>query len=373
MKLPTLYKKTSTGALQEWTIEVLPGGLLVTHFGQTGGKIQTSEPTACERKNIGRANETAAQQQAEQEAQSQWEKKQKTNGYVKTKEEAESGGSSELVAGGLLPMLAHKFSEHGDKLKYPCYVQPKLDGHRCIAVVDSAGKCTLWSRTRKPILSAPHVALAVERMGLANATLDGELYIHGMRDNFEELTSLLRKGHPGKGFEAIEYHIYDYADPRMGSFAKRFACLRNDPSLRPPLVLVETREVQNEDELMLAFEDFLAQGYEGAIARNADGLYVNKRSYDLLKIKRFDDGDFWCVAIEEGKGKMEGHAIFVCKNSDGSALFKAKMKGEHAELKQYFEHPELVVNKRVTVKYQGLTNKNNVPRFPVALRIRKDL
>ncbi len=137
------------------------------------------------------------------------------------------------------------------------------------------------------------------------------------------------------------------------------------------VILAETREVVNEDELMLAFEDFLAQGYEGAIARNADGLYVNKRSYDLLKIKQFDDAELECIGVEDGKGKMAGHAIFVCKTKDG-AEFRAKMKGEHATLAKFVSNPGLVVGKQVTVKYQGLTNKNGVPRFPVALRIREE-
>jgi hypothetical protein len=52
--------------------------------------------------------------------------------------------------------------------------------------------------------------------------------------------------------------------------------------------------------------------------------------------------------------------------------FRAMMKGSHDELAKYVEHPELVVGKMVTVKYQGLTGKNGVPRFPVALRIRED-
>jgi ATP-dependent DNA ligase len=139
-----------------------------------------------------------------------------------------------------------------------------------------------------------------------------------------------------------------------------------------PLVLVETREVADEDELMLAFEDFLSQGYEGAIARNAAGPYVSKRSYDLLKVKEFEDKEFKCVGVEEGKGKLAGHAVFVCQTADGTQ-FRAKMKGAISELKKYFDQPKLVIGKQITVKYQGLTNKNKVPRFPVAWRIAEKL
>jgi len=362
--LPTLYKKTSTGAIQTWSVEFF-GKQYCTTFGQENGNLQTSEPTACVGKQ-GRSDE----EQAEFEAKALWTKKLKKD-YVRTREEALAGGSSELVKGGILPMLAHKFSEHGDKLKYPCFVQPKLDGHRCIGMPDGY----LWSRTRKLITGAPHVNRDV-RLFDSKFPLDGELYNHAYRDRFEQLSHFIRQRSAAEGCEVVEFHIYDLAEHRM-PFRERIARLQSrfaeQTTCPSPLKLVETREVNNEDELMLAFEDFLAQGYEGAIARNADGLYVNKRSYDLLKIKQFDDGEFQCVAVEEGVGKMAGHAVFVCQNTHNSFTFRAKMKGEHAVLRQYFARPELVVGKMVTVKYQGLTNKNGVPRFPVALRIREDV
>lgn len=370
MILPTLYKKTSTGALQTWSVE-FSGKQYSTIFGQENGNLQASEPTICAGKQ-GRSDE----EQAEFEAKALWTKKLKKD-YVKTREEALAGGSSELIEGGILPMLAHKFSEHGDKLKYPCFVQPKLDGHRCIAIhaCGTHTGYTLWSRTRKQIKSCPHITNVFDA-NKWNGDFDGELYNHAYRDKFEQLTHYIRQTTPESGCErVVEYHVYDA--PIEGTFRKRLEYLRR--TLETPhacngcVRLVETREVNNEDELMLAFEDFLAQGYEGAVARNADGLYVNKRSYDLLKIKQFDDAEFLCVDVEEGKGKMAGHAVFVCKNTAGTALFKAKLKGDHDALVKYIEHPELVVSKLVTVKFQGYTNKNGVPRFPVALRIREDV
>lgn len=368
-KLPTLYKKTSTGALQEWTIEV-HGDRYLTRYGQTGGIITVSEPTVCFGKNHGRANATTAFEQAELEAQALWEKRLKKD-YVETVAEAMAGKSSKLVEGGILPMLAHKFSEHGDKLKYPCYVQPKLDGHRCIAIVDSFGSCTLWSRTRKRINSAPHIVEAIERLGLTSVVFDGELYNHAYHDKFEQLTSAIRPDAPRAGSEIVQYHIYDLVN--QGDQATREAMLwKRLDGVQLPLVRVETLEVPDEDALMVAFEKFLAQGYEGAIARNAAGLYVNKRSYDLLKIKQFDDSEYKCVAVEEGRGKLAGHAIFVCVTEDG-VEFRAKMKGEMADLRRYYLNQNLVVGRMVTVKYQGLTNKNNVPRFPVAVRVAESL
>lgn len=370
MKLPALYKKTSTGKDQVWEIWTVDN-VIFEQYGQIGGKMQTTPGTECEGKNIGRSNETSPEQQAELEAQAKWEGKLKNRGYSQTLNDAREGKADAIVEGGILPMLAHKFSEQAEKLKYPCFVQPKLDGHRCIGM--STG---LWSRTRKLITGVPYIFQAIRRFDvcLNQIALDGELYNHDYRNKFEQLTSFIKRDVPKIGHEVVQYHIYDVV-MEGHSFRDRLAWLRETLGLKgnknPALVLVETREVNNEDELMLAFEDFLEQGYEGAIARNADGLYVNKRSYDLLKIKQFDDAEFKCVAVEEGRGKMAGHGIFVCESGYG-ATFNAKMKGSLADLKKFFEHPELVVGRKITVQYQGKT-KYGIPRFPVALRVHEKI
>ena len=123
---------------------------------------------------------------------------------------------------------------------------------------------------------------------------------------------------------------------------------------------------------MAAFKAFRKEGYEGAIVRNADGLYVNKRSFDLQKVKEFDDAEFKVVGVVEGRGALAGHGIFVCVTKDGTK-FEAKMSGAQAELKKFHQNPELALGKWLTVQFQGYTNKAGVPRFPVALRLREDV
>lgn len=129
-ELQKLYKKTSTGAIQEWEVSTdivdnIP--TIITRFGQVDGKIQTSTEQVLEGKNIGRANATTAMEQAEAQAKSRWEKQLK-KGYVKTIEDAQAGVVDDIIEGGVAPMLAHKFSEQGHKIKYPALAQPKLDG-----------------------------------------------------------------------------------------------------------------------------------------------------------------------------------------------------------------------------------------------------
>ena len=273
-------------------------------------------------------------------------------------------------------MLAHKFSEQAHKIVYPAYAQPKFDGHRCIAVIES-GKATLWTRTRKPITGLPHIVSALEawaKKARRDIVLDGELYNHDYKDNFEDLSSFIRTPEAKPGHEVVQYHVYDVA-ANSTEFGDRHSILSTF-KLEAPLVAVETVEVADEDELMLAFESFLAQGYEGLMVRNAAGKYVNKRSYDLQKVKEFDDAEFVVVGVEEGRGKLAGHAIFVCEMtailSGTDGRFRVKLKGKTADLKAYFENPKLVIGKQLTVRYQGITNKTGVPRFPVGVRIRED-
>ena len=167
MNLPTLYKKTNSGAIQYWKVCVLetPNSGVLYDIEIEYGQVETLSPQITidiisKGKNIGRSNETTPFEQACVEARSKWEK-QKKKGYVESIEAAEAGELDELIEGGIEPMLAHTFEKQGHKIKYPCYVQPKLDGIRCIAVVKN-GKCTLWSRTRKQITSCPHIVEEIE-------------------------------------------------------------------------------------------------------------------------------------------------------------------------------------------------------------------
>jgi DNA ligase-1 len=371
---PTLYKLTGTGEVQEWTI-IVEGNKIFTRFGRHGGKIQESAPDVIsEGKNAGKKNARDPEMQAAAEAQSEWEKKLK-KGYVDSIESAKSGCVSTLVEGGVWPMLAKRYDKDGDKIAWPGFAQPKLDGHRCIAIVDGKGKCTLWSRTRKPINSMPHIVSAIEALKLCNVVLDGELYNHEYHDRFEELSHFIRQSEPEPGCEIVQYHIYDTVS--TDTFNLRTSWLEKlfRTSRSPYLVRVETIPVVDEDELMAAFEHYREQGYEGCMIRNSAGSYdghPSHRSSDLQKVKEFEDAEFEVVGVNEGRGKLAGHGIFVCTTEKG-VKFEAKMIGRLEDLKQYLTNTELAIGRMLTVQFQGMTKKSGVPRFPVALRFREDV
>ena len=364
--LPTLFKLTSTGAIQTWSIGVEKNLIIVLH-GQQGGKIQRTEETIKEGKNIGRSNETTPAEQALAEATSKWEGKIK-KGYVEDVDRASAGEKD--IDGGFDPMLAHKFADHGHKITYPAYIQPKLNGHRCLAVIDN-GVCTLWTRTRKPITSMPHIVKELENVyPKGSFKLDGELYNHDYRDRFEDLASFIRQETPKPGHEAVEYHVYDQGmeggfGARIELLAQRFLASPESRFLKC-VKLVETIKVQDEEQMVATFESFLARGYEGGMARNLDGPYEGKRSYHLQKIKEFQDAEFPIVGIKEGRGSYAGCGIFVCKAVNGET-FDVKMRGPKEQLQEFWSDHKTWKGKILTVKYQYIS-AYGIPIFPVGER-----
>jgi DNA ligase-1 len=315
-----------------------------------------------------------AGQQAELEAKALWEKKLKKDYTLDP--DVKSGDTSDLIEGGALPMLAKKYEDRKGKVSWPMMGQPKLDGHRCIAMVDAAGKCTLWSRTRKPILSMPHIVAAIEETGITDTILDGELYNHDYKDKFEQLTSLIRPEYAKPGHDIVHYHVYDMVSGK--SFRDRNDWLQaweyeylSYTGYFGPLRLVDTWPVPDENAMRASFAKCIEDGYEGLMLRDPDSAYANKRSDCLLKVKERDDAEFKITGVEEGKGKLAGHGIFILETATGTP-FRAKMKGETEKLKQYHEHPEQWIGRMVTVAYQGLT-ADGIPRFPVAIRIQETL
>ena len=117
--LPTLYARTQTGAIQTWTVTIHENKYQTT-FGQIDGKLQTTNWTECYGTNTGRSNERTPWEQAKFEAEALWKKK-KDSGYYETIKDID-------VVKFVEPMLAKNFEDYSDKISFPVYSQPKLDG-----------------------------------------------------------------------------------------------------------------------------------------------------------------------------------------------------------------------------------------------------
>ena len=367
---PILYQKTSTGAIQRWQISSFDN-VIQTIYGQVNGKLQTTTDIIKAGKNKGKANETSVEQQTELEAFAKWTK-QKKKGYVENIESAQNDEvDSTVIQGGVEPMLAHKYRDHSAKIKFPCFGQRKYDGIRCIAIIKPNKEVTLWSRTRKPITSVPHIQYKLGHMGVKikeTTILDGELYNAKYHDNFEEIVSKVRQQEPAPGHEVIQYHVYDMVSEL--DYNKRKAIL--DWLLldldQNVIVPVETVVLKNEEELQERFAQFVEENYEGLMVRNSKGPYQNKRSYNLQKVKEMQDSEFLIVNVEEGRGKRAGQAILVCQTPDGKT-FGASPKGTDEYRRNLLKNAKNIIGKQATIQYQKLTNEG-IPRFPIARCVR---
>lgn len=376
MKLPKLYKLTSTGKIQEWEIWTEDNVIHKRH-GLLNGKKQHTTDTILEGKNVGRCNETTPAQQAELEARALWTKKREKD-YREVVEDLNSEKASSF--GGFLPMLAQKYKQHKNKLTWACYCQPKLDGIRCIARKENE-IVTLWFRSGKQVKTMQHIEKALNKAMSNGEIWDGELYIHNA--DFNELGGSIRRDVNMNIEQAqrVEYHIYDF--PRI-SYCDGTMLTENDPYMNrfgalikrvllKPLVVVRTDVINNEEQMLERFAKYIEEGYEGIMIRNMDSPYEQKRSYNLLKYKEFDEDEFKIVGYEEGRGLLSGAVgSFICELPDGQQ-FKAKLKGDNVTelLKKYFENPKLFMGKDLTVQYQGMS-KDGIPRFPVGKVIRFD-
>jgi ATP-dependent DNA ligase len=378
---PTLYKKSSQGKIEEWTVQVIPvvGSnkkvfQVLAHYGEHKGKLQNKSFLIAEGKNSGKVNQTTPFQQALKEAEAKFNKKLKS-GYVKSLKDAQAGKVDKVIKGGIVPMLALKWQNYAERVMFPVMVQPKLDGERCIAIYEN-GKVTLWTRTRKPITACPHIINQLEtalRGSQSKRFLDGELYKHGL--TAKERTALMgavRKQKPSELSLQAEFHIYDGgllgARDYSHTFEKRWYNLGSIPDWHPHIKFVTTKLLHSEDKIRRLFRVCLTNGYEGVMVRDPFSEYHNKRSKALLKYKPRDDAEFKIVDIEEGK---DNTVVFKCITEEGNT-FGATKDGDKQENQKYLKNKKKFIGKLMTVEFQGYSGKKNVPLFPTAVRLREE-
>jgi ATP-dependent DNA ligase len=382
---PPLYKLSSTGALQIWQIAV-EGSTIITVHGQLGGAQQTSTDTVKEGKNAGKKNATTPETQALADAQSKWEKKKKGR-YVEDMEAARAGEvDTELVQGGIPPMLSINKSYPRDPildqyLQYPCIEQPKLDGVCCIAIVED-GKATLWSRTQKRIASMPHIVAELERLFPSEMVVfHGELYNHAYKDRFEDLISIIRKDEPdAEGMhKVVQLHVYDIPNAECGHVAfhtpyrNRYSTyqglLKNHKAPVSSIVVpVDGNLCSSFEELKLFYEARLQDGYEGSMAKNLDGKYASgKRSHNLLKMKEFEDGEMIILEVLDGRGKDASLASKIRGEFTGptgkKVIVEPTIACSYEKKREYWEKREYLKGKKATIKFKRLT-ADGVPYIP---------
>jgi len=255
-------------------------------------------------------------------------------------------------------MLAHKYDP--DKADYPAYIQPKLDGVRCLFTKDGA-----FSRAGNQFMNVEHIEYDLKPVfnRYPNLILDGELYNHGLKDDFNKIISLVKKKKPTKddrieAAQQVQYHMYDVASFPNATYTWRWGFINRltDSSMVRTsncLVITESKVALDFDDAALLHQKNLKLGYEGSIYRTLDGYYKGTRSWDLMKFKDFHDAEATIINYEVGKGKREGTlGKFIMEDDDGIVFGCPPGKGyDYAALAEMLENAAQYLGQWATFTY----------------------
>ena len=383
-KFPVLYGNDSKGKCKFWEIEVIKESehksLIKIKYGYT----ETNKPVEATKeitkgKNIGKKNETSVYEQAISEATSKWTKKnddgmkpqeesqqtqqtQEIENMTKTFEQTSIEEAKETKKGAIYPMLALNYKQRGKDINFPCYVQPKLDGVRCIY---NDGQ--LSSRRAKVFPHLTHITKELQNKIEKGMILDGELYSDEL--DFQTLVGLVKKVKIIEGdiseMKKIKFVVYDNISTL--DYEKRLGKLKTNIDNKFEYTkLLETETCETKNDIKMFHDKYTKTGYEGLIIRNKLGGYQESyRSKNLQKYKEFVDEEYEIVGFTDGTGVEKNLVIWTCKTKSGNT-FQVRPKGTHDERRELFQKGNDFIGKLLTVVYQELTN-DGIPRFPTTL------
>ena len=275
------------------------------------------------------------------------------------------------------------------------------------------GDIRMFSRKHKEFKSVPHLKenrFIIEFFKkYPDAILDGELYNHELKDDFNKIVSLVKKTKPTsadleESKKIVEYHCFDSyypSEPQLTYVERKVRVGEIISDIRGTDILFKETFVTCEEVKIVGLffiqqksnneygwwlnivqteeksDEFLVNqlkfGYEGIMLKK-NVPYFFGRSFDMLKYKKFFDKEFKIVDFEEGNGNLVGiAAAVICETEDGQT-FKAGVMGTQDYARDLFTNKDLFKGKMATIVYQALTpmkdGKGGVPRFGKMREIR---
>lgn len=353
---PTLYKRSLIGKFTYWEISFDGVNKLIIKHGYVDGQEQVNTVEI-----VTNLSGRTMQEQAYLEANQRY--------IIKYRKEHYRQGN-EPIYDGFKFMKGYKFQDRRDKVKYPVYVQPKLDGIRHRACINSVSEVELVTLEGIKREHFSHIKDELAKFFPYLPSiygLDGEFYIHGYSlQKIVSITVTRKTEHDNA--DLMKYFIFDIVIDQQISYVDRYKILLdsyiryiNDGGTTDHFIVIGNDIANNEEEVTNLKNKYVEAGYEGAMIKMPYSSYRFGRSVELLKYKDFDDHEALCVGIEEGTGTDAGTAILVCvmeltEQYPQPRIFKLRMRGDLALRKSYFEHPETVLNKLVTYRHIGYTD-----------------
>lgn len=365
-----LYKRAKNKKVSVWSCwgeEENGVPVIFRESGYTDGKKTVKKKYVRKGTNKGKSNEISPLENALFMA----------NNFIKDKIEENFVNNIldiDLPPKFLYPALAISDTK---KAKYPCFVQPKLNGARAVSFRHLKDN-RLLSRNRKEFAGVDHITESLFLFG--SLSPDGEIYKHGL--TFQQLISLMKKDYKEgenedyKDLSSIdlEYHVYDLAIPNK-TYLERKEILDNIiPDWHPIIKQVETVQVNSFDEVKKYHDKWVAEGYEGIIIRNKDEKYAfNDRNKSLIKYKEFQDEEFEIVGyeIEEYDDSLNNQMLelVIWKCKAGNETFTVRPVGSVIDRAAALKTADEQIGKMYTVRFQE-KSKDSVPIFPTGLGIR---
>ena len=274
------------------------------------------------------------------------------------------------------PMLAYPVSTKPIDYSKSVFIQPKLDGVRCVIQCDNS-VVTAYSRTGKEWKNIQHILEQLQSFfdRYPNVILDGELYNHELNNDFEKIISLVRKTKPTisdriESADLVQFHCYDIIDEEL-PFDQRIEFVNEALMLLgDSIYTVDTHWLDSEIEAEVRHKYNLSKDYEGSIVRTND-TYQCKRSHNLRKFKDFSDAEAYIVGYEEGKGKRLGTlGKFIMQDEDGNKFGCPPGKGyNYKDMKNMLENIHEYMGQSATFTYFERTKAGSY-RHPLFKAIR---
>ena len=271
-------------------------------------------------------------------------------------------------------MLAYPVSNKPIDYSKPVFIQPKLDGVRCVIQCDNS-VVTAYSRTGKEWKNIQHILEQLvpffERF--PNIILDGELYNHDLRDNFEKIISLVRKTKPTcedrlEASKKTQFHCYDIIDEKLPFDQRNEFINQSLVLLGDSIYIVDTMIADSQDNAEANHMLNLEAGYEGSIVRTNDTYHCN-RSHNLRKFKDFHDAEAKIIGWAEGKGKRRGTiGKFIAIDDEGNE-FGMPVMDKFKYLQDNFKAMQGYIGRKATFTYFERTKANSY-RHPLFKAIR---
>lgn len=357
----TLYGLASTGKYKVWSIKVVDATVKIVH-GYEDGVLTEYERTIPCGKNIGKANETSASQQAILDATSRYNK-QMLKGYRSTK--------AELSFLPVTPMLAQSYTKNVHKIKDDTiYIaQPKLNGVRC-TVQRHGRNLKFSSRQNKDFTEvlSKHKELCEELLQcLPDGEIwDGELYVHGCP--LQDIVSYVKRF--SSGTLRLNYWVYDVINTEP-QFDRIVRYTKDIQSLKFRKFLVPTPYdfVKGQTQIQKKQTEYLFAGYEGLMLRSYSAMYQQgKRSYNLLKYKNFQDEEFTIVDYDFDCGMR---LIWICEHK--GKRFSVVPKASNCVRSVSYENQQYLtscIGEKLTVRFSDRSKDGTPIGNPVGLAVR---